>query len=695
MRLLPLLVCALSAAWAHNCVPGPPLPAGGSLTGSLGEANCRLPDGSAVAEHTLSLPTHGRIELQAASDDFAVRVILRDSLGRKLEEGASIRRGVERGDYLLAVTSAQPGKSGAYTLSSVFTAEPDTLCRSARPAGAWQSLAGTLTGQSCRLPDGSAFDAYAVQIFGSGTFEIAIDTDAFEPSLILRDADGLALGADARKLSVQVDGDATYTVVAAARESGKSGAYRLSLNFITGDSETCKLAGTLDRSKTVSGTLRDSSCPLNADSRFDYYRLIVADPGVAELRATTVDAATSLALLDESGLIVAVDSAGGGDKNPVLRPQLAPGRYTLFVAGPKTGTDYSLAYVFTPGLPEICAVLDLPDGVATNGSLSAASCRSRDHLEDLYRVKLDRAGSLDLSLRSGDFTPELSLRDAKYNLIVRNNLVSDSAQPEARLVASVPAGTYTVAASSIKPGGYSVTSRFTPGDPPACRVQTIPVNSGYIADLTSSDCPGPDGQPISYFEFQTPADGLVGAFGTSIDVDPFLTLVDDQGVTLRSDDNGYDGFDSMIVQYLPKGKYRLGFRSATGSEIGRYRVDALFGAGGRPPSCQPLRDVRRGDNILGTLGVPSCQFADDTWGDRYRFELTAPGTADITLRSFSFDAFLQIIDQRGNVLQFNDDSGGATDAHLHLDLDTGVYFIIAKAYRDNGYLPGDYLLSIQ
>ncbi len=695
MRLLPLFVCAFPVAWAHNCVPGVALAAGGSLTGSLSEANCRLPDGSTVAEHTLSIPTHGRLELQTTSGDFAARVILRDNLGHKLEEGASVRRGVERGDYVLAVTSSEPGKSGAYTLSSVFTPEPDTLCRSARAAGAWQSLAGALTDQSCQLPDGSAHDAYSVQIFGSGTFEIAIDTDAFEPSLILRDADGVALGSDARKLSVHIDGDSTYTVIAAARESGKTGAYRLTLNFTTDDNETCKLAGTLDQSKTVSGTLRDSSCPLNADTRFDYYSVIVASPGVAELRSTTVDAATSLALLDESGLIVAVDTAGGGDKKPVLRPQLSPGRYTLLVAGPKTGTDYALAYAITAGLPEICAVLDLPDGVATNGSLSAASCRSRDHLEDLYRVTLDRAGSLDLSLRSGDFTSELALRDAKYNLIVRNNLVSNSAQPEARLVASVPAGTYIVAASSIKPGGYTVTSRFTPGDPPACRVQTLPVNTGYIADLTSADCPGADGQPISYFEFQTSADGLVGAFGTSIDVDPYLTLIDDQGNTLRSDDNSYDGFDAMIVQYLPKGKYRLGFRSGVGSELGRYRVDALFGAGDRPPSCRPLRDVKRGDNVLGTLGVPSCQFADETWGDRYRFELTAAATADMTLRSFSFDAFLQIIDQRGNVLQFNDDSGGSTDARLHIDLEAGVYYIVAKAYRDNGYLQGDYLLSIQ
>jgi hypothetical protein len=151
----------------------------------------------------------------------------------------------------------------------------------------------------------------------------------------------------------------------------------------------------------------------------------------------------------------------------------------------------------------------------------------------------------------------------------------------------------------------------------------------------------------------------------------------------------------MIIQYLPQGKYRLGIRSAVGTELGRYRVDALFGAIARPGYCQPLRDVKQGDNVLGTLGIPSCQFGDESWGDFYRLELTARASVNVLLRSFSFDAFLQILDLRGNVLQFDDDSGGSTDARVQADLEPGVYWIVAKALQDRQYRTGDYLLSIQ
>ncbi len=70
-------------------------------------------------------------------------------------------------------------------------------------------------------------------------------------------------------------------------------------------------------------------------------------------------------------------------------------------------------------------------------------------------------------------------------------------------------------------------------------------------------------------------------------------------------------------------------------------------------------------------------------------------TLDISLSAARFDAFLYVLDAKGNVIDLDDNSGGGDASHIVLDLDAGTYSIVATSYAGNGYAAGEYTISIR
>ncbi len=692
MRCLALLA-AIPLAWGSNCVPGGYLRPTGSLEGTLSELNCRLADGTPYTEYILYAPTHGRLDLGAGSEDFPVTLLLRDSFGRLLDEGPSISRVVERGEYAIVINSTRAGTSGRFHLASAFTPEPNTLCRVATPLGFNRAASSRFSDSSCKLLNGAPYDAYLVTIFGPGTLEVAVDAPEFAAEAVLRDAEGRRLAPGAANLSLPVRGDEDLTLVVAALDSGAAGDYKVSLRFTPADGDSCRPQRLLEGSQDVPATINDSSCRFGEDLRFHYYDLRVAEHGLADLRVSSSDLNGSLALLDANGRLLSLDYDSGGPRRPILRPQLAPGEYTVLVVASRRGGDYTLQYRFQPGLPEICPVLALEDGAVVTGSLNGnASCRGRDTLQDVYRFTLPSAGNVEIVMSSGDLDTLLILRDAKDNATVGNDSIDGS---PSRILADLGPGVYSVLAAGFTSGGYTLSFRFTPGDLLPCRIRNLALNGGFIADLGSEVCRGADGQPVDYFEFRTPVEGTVAGFLTSSEIDGYLTLHDAAGGVLRRDDNSYGQNDAVLIQHLPAGTYRLGVRSAYGGERGRYRVDVLFVPGERPSGCLPIGDAPLAGVVTGSLRITSCQYHDDTFADLYRLEVIDTTTIDVTLVSSRFDAYLEVLDAKGSLVQFDDDSGGDTNSHLIAELEPGAYFLVVKSYAEQGYAVGEYTMTLR
>ena len=288
----------------------------------------------------------------------------------------------------------------------------------------------------------------------------------------------------------------------------------------------------------------------------------------------------------------------------------------------------------------------------------------------------------------------MALRDAKDSLLVLSQ--DGEGLGVSQLTADLPAGTYTVAAGSATgSGSYQLTSQFTAhAIAPCTYVQALSINGGYIQNLGPASCRGTNGQPVDLYQFTLAADSLVAAFMTSSQVDGFLTLVDGSGNFLRSDNNSYSANDPMIVQFLPAGSYQLAARAAGSTVGGYYEVDLRTVQGPRPPFCASAGTLALGGSVNGGLTIASCQYIDGSFADVYQLALAADTTVNLSLGSTAFDAYLVLLDAKGNVVAEDDDDGGGTNALVSsMPLPAGTYYAVAKPL--SGYTSvGSYTLSL-
>jgi hypothetical protein len=148
-----------------------------------------------------------------------------------------------------------------------------------------------------------------------------------------------------------------------------------------------------------------------------------------------------------------------------------------------------------------------------------------------------------------------------------------------------------------------------------------------------------------------------------------------------------------VVQFLPGQTYRLEARATDAISTGFYRLDVLYAAGPRPPGCAPVGTANPGDLLPGTLSFTSCQYPDDTFADLYQLNITDTTALDLRLDSSDFDAYLEVLDSKGNVIDEDDDSGGGNSAKVSDTFDPGTYFVVVKPFSTYT-ATGKYALSV-
>jgi hypothetical protein len=577
-------------------------------------------------------------------------------------------------------------------VTTAFHAAPGTLCSAFPSLGLAQTAAGQLGASGCALPDGTPYEAYWLHTFGAGTLTVNVASGDFGPAIFVRTEDGAPIAIGDSSVTTSVDADTRYEVVIATAD--RTGAFQLTTTFQPDDDETCRAVRTLSGTDSQAGALTPDSCAAVTATGdlafFDFYTLTASDAGLADIQVQSGDFLPRILVLDDSGnRIAAVDGAE-------LRLQLAPGTYTLeIVSSIASGGVYLLNYQFTTGPPQACAQVPASPGDGPSGAFSSSSCRAEVGLADLYSMTLPATGTLDLTLTSSDpLTGMLAIRDRKDNLIVMNQ--DAQGLGTTRLSADLPPGAYTVVAAALSgAGGYQLATAFTAHPLPPCAFgQQLDSNGGYVQKLGINSCRGPNGEPVDYYEFTLPADSTVAMIMTSSEVDGFLTLLDSAGNVLRSDDNSYGFGDPLMIDRLSAGTYRLAARAASGSTGGLYEVDVRSLPNPRAEPCSALATVPAGGSVTGSISFGGCQYTDATFADIYKVEVGASATVDFRLNSGDFDAYLLLLDAKGNLVDQDDNSGGGTNARLNLLLAPGAYYVVAKPVSD--YRSGGaYTLSVQ
>ncbi len=703
MRLVLALGLGFSCLYGQNCVPAPMLPAG-QFSGSLGTGSCSLSDGTPYDAYRLVLPGRGQLQVQFSPAVSNLSLILQDSTGAQIASGATLQRQLESGAYTLLVNGQTPAASwtgpASYTLTNVFTPELGTWCANFAAIGLNQTMNGTLGAAGCKTPDGTPYDAWSLNSFGSGTLTVTVSSTAFTPLLIVRDETGTLLGSDPASVSIPVTAFGEYQIVVATGDN--TGAYQLTTSFTPASAETCVPQSTLTNSTTDSNNITAGSCSVVIDSGgdlgyFNYYNLTVATAGLADIAVSSSDFGPTLNLLDAAGNTLAIDNGGGSSANGTsseLRVPLAPGSYIVQVfSNFSSGGAYKLSYTFMAGGPQPCVPSAYTVGAAQSGTLSPSSCRTNLGLADLYSVTLLSDGRLNVTLSSSAFPTQVALRDIKDNLIVMNQDVEGLGVSQ--LTAVLPAGTYTILASaSSGAGSYQLTTSFSAATVAPCvQGQPLGLNQGYLQTLGVGSCTGPNGQPVDLYQFTMPSAGVAAAVMTSSEVSGGLTLTDSNGNFLRSDQNSYGVNDPFIVQYLPAGNYLLWARDVTNSVGGTYLMSLLGNLGARPNFCGTQAPLALGGTVSGTLGITSCQYVDNTFADVYQLTLSNDTQVDLRMNSADFDAYLVVLDGKGNLVASDDDSGGGTNARVTQQLTAGTYYVVAKQ-MGGYYPPGNYTVSL-
>lgn len=180
------------------------------------------------------------------------------------------------------------------------------------------------------------------------------------------------------------------------------------------------------------------------------------------------------------------------------------------------------------------------------------------------------------------------------------------------------------------------------------------------------------------YEFNLAEDSVIittttGAAG----LDTFLDLYADNFDFLAGNDQGGPGDDAIIVASLQAGAYFV-VVGGVGSTTGDYDVDISV----EPLGGSDFGELQPPDSVIDTGGA-----IDDSFDvDSYIFTVFTNVTGDIfvTTTSGSFDGNLELIDEYGGLILFNDPAGNADPDALNQALTPGTYIMRVGAASGSG-----------
>ena len=158
----------------------------------------------------------------------------------------------------------------------------------------------------------------------------------------------------------------------------------------------------------------------------------------------------------------------------------------------------------------------------------------------------------------------------------------------------------------------------------------------------------------------------------SEDFDPYLELVDGQGRVIGfDDDSGPDVSALLAVRLLQEGTYTLRATSFEPESTGTYRLTYR------------LAQVDWQQTVSGRLQKGSAQHPEDgSWMEEHPIAARAGQILIASMTSSDLDAFLQLLDPSGDVIAWDDDQGGRSDALLIAFLPrSGTYILRANTHK--------------
>lgn len=566
------------------------------------------------------------------------------------------------------------------------------------------ALADTDCKLSARIPGLDAANIsvqYTVDVQTRGIYTFEVSSNDFTATVLVTDGRLNTIGTSGQRVTMQLTPETYHVFVVSG--SG-AGAFKLQVAF--SEQSTCQIRDVAGSQFTLSQNgnlgsggcrLLDAAAPSGSTRVADIYRFSADQPGLLDAFAQSNVLLPALILVNaKTGATIASDTSGDG-----LYQSLAPGDYILavtFAAG--TAGAYSIDAVFSPAVN--CETRDLRAGDSASGQLTQADCRVLDVLSnsdtdnrmDLYRVQLETDGVLTMEVNSGNFPPAVAIFDSANAVL--GSAGSQRANTAARLVMSLKAGTYRIAALHGQLVAGSYTLRTTSEPLRTCTADSL-IAGGT---LTSADCrvldlvvPSSDVTPAKLYSLNLAKRTQVTAEMTAGQIDAYLIVLDKSNRTLAEDDNSAGGTNARLSLLLNPGDYTV-LANMNGTQGGAYNLSVTQAD---PREC-PADDLVLGDVTAGQLTATDCLIrevitdsARSTLAHFYKLTLKDPATVSLDLTAASFVPAVILVDADGRRIASDEPTSQLTlgGAHVRRALPAGSYGVVVSGTAGQ---PGEFSL---
>jgi len=193
---------------------------------------------------------------------------------------------------------------------------------------------------------------------------------------------------------------------------------------------------------------------------------------------------------------------------------------------------------------------------------------------DMYGLVVRQGETVTLRVVSPAFEPVLSVFDPTGALVAYNDFGESFGDVSTSFVAG-SSGRHVVVVSGWSDydlGEYVLSTGRATGGPEAASSVELPASIESAITSEMAPAPGAFGGGAEYFSFEITEELLFLANMVSFDLDPVLTLYDQDGNIIATNDD--DGFttDSLLVALLAPGSYVLAASTYYAGESGEYSL---------------------------------------------------------------------------------------------------------------------------
>ena len=390
------------------------------------------------------------------------------------------------------LTPGEPGTPSAVTISSDPCATPVSVTLNT-------TVNGTIAGTDCLLSRGTYADLFTFTIGNGGPIRIHMSSDALDAYVIVTSSSGAQWidddsgpGTGARLEATLTAG--TYTVRATSKAAGGSGAYRLWVGRDAPPGIDTITLGTYG--KTVDGSITHNEWLMPRGTYADVYRFVLGTATAVRVNMMGDGFKPYILLRGISNTSSFTSDTSVAGNNAEVRASLQAGTYEIRAssAAPEGSGAYRLWV--GPSAPPMTSIAlgDSPLGTVTTSDWLLP----RRTYGDVYSLTLSATTSLRVAMVSEGMAAYLTVFDGTTSYTDGDTETTN----HARVIQSLPAGTYQIRATTASPGESGTYRLFVDSEhtlPSSC--SRAPVPTGYVVVGTSTNFGCPQGVTPSYNEY--------------------------------------------------------------------------------------------------------------------------------------------------------------------------------------------------